>query len=95
MPPREDVVYRDTLKELIDRLRRIEGQARGIQRMLEESRDCEEVLFQLAAMRSAINRVGIKLISNMMERCLREQYVEGRECKEDFDRVIDIFLKFS
>ena len=55
---------------LLTRLRRIEGQIRGIQRMLEEGRGCEDVLTQLTAARSALDQVGLLLMDWHMERCV-------------------------
>ncbi len=55
---------------LITRLRRIEGQVRGIQRMLEESRDCGDVLTQIMAARSGIEQVGLLLMDYHIENCL-------------------------
>jgi DNA-binding FrmR family transcriptional regulator len=55
---------------LLTRLRRIEGQIRGIQRMLEEGRDCEDVLTQLTAARSALEQVGLLLMDRHIERCV-------------------------
>jgi len=52
---------------LIRRLKRIEGQVRGIQKMIDESRDCESVITQLAAVRSAIEGVGTLVIRNCMK----------------------------
>lgn len=53
----------EAIRDLLDRMRRIEGQARGVQRMLEGGSDCDEILVQLAAMRAALNRVGARLLS--------------------------------
>ena len=55
---------------LITRLRRIEGQVRGLQRMLEEGRECEDVLTQLTAARSALDQVGLLLMDWHIERCV-------------------------
>lgn len=52
------------------RLRRIEGQVRGLQRMLAEGRVCEEVLTQLMAVRSSLDQVGVLLMEMHLERCL-------------------------
>ena len=54
---------------VVKRLRRIEGQVRGIQRMVEEERDCESVVVQLAAVRSAIEGVGALVLNNYMKLC--------------------------
>lgn len=58
-------------RDLIARLRRIEGQTRGVQRMLEEERDCSEVIRQLASIRAATRSASLTLI---------EQYVLARVC---------------
>ena len=55
-------------KELmIRRLKRIEGQVRGIQKMIGDGRDCESIIIQLAAVRSAIEGVGTLVIRNCMK----------------------------
>lgn len=62
---------------LVARLRRIEGQVRGLQRMLEEGRDCAEVTQQVAATRAALDRVAMDLIAAGLEQCVRME-VEGK-----------------
>jgi DNA-binding FrmR family transcriptional regulator len=54
---------------LISRLKKIEGQTRGIQKMIEDSRDCESILTQLAAVRSAIESAGALLLNNYLKLC--------------------------
>ena len=80
---------------LVRRLKRIEGQARGLQRMLEEGRGCEEVVMQLAAMREAINKVGMAVIGGYMEQCLRQDITGGGTCRTSIEQAIKIFLKFA
>ena len=55
---------------MLTRLRRIEGQVRGVQRMLEENRECEDVLTQLMAIRSGIEQVGLLMMDVHLERCV-------------------------
>ena len=55
--------------EVVKRLRRIEGQIGGIVKMLEEGRDCADVLTQLAAASRALDRTGFKLLSAGMRQC--------------------------
>ena len=57
---------------ILNRLARIEGQVRGLQRMIEQGKDCEEILAQLAAVKSALDRVGTHLISHHMKDCLED-----------------------
>ena len=58
---------------LLKRLKRIEGQVRGIQRMIEGGRDCEGIITQLAAVRSAIEGVGSLVLNNYMKLCFRKE----------------------
>ncbi len=57
---------------LTTRLKSIEGQARGIQRMLDEGRDCQEILDQLAALRAASHAVSMQALEAFALHCLRE-----------------------
>jgi DNA-binding FrmR family transcriptional regulator len=59
------------------RLRRIEGQVKGVQRMLAEQRECADVVQQIAAARAALDRVALDLISTSLEDCLRQE-LRGR-----------------
>jgi len=54
------------------RLHRIEGQVRGVQRMLDDGRECDELLQQLAAIRSAVHNTAILLARSYTERCLAD-----------------------
>ena len=60
------------LHDLLMRLRRLEGQIRGIQRMVQASRSCDEIVTQLLAVRSAVDRVGLLLLSQEVEHCLEQ-----------------------
>lgn len=57
--------------DMIDRLKRIEGQAKGIQRMVEEGRDCLDVMNQLAAVKAAVNALSGELLEAFALRCLQ------------------------
>ena len=72
-------VGRSLEDDIATRLRRIEGQARGVQKMLEERRDCEDMLTQTMAMRSALDQVGARIMEYHLERCL----LEGFDCDEE------------
>jgi DNA-binding FrmR family transcriptional regulator len=56
-------------KEVVDRLKRIEGQVRGLQRMIGEQRDCTEIVTQVLAARSALEQVGVQLLDQQLYRC--------------------------
>lgn len=56
--------------DLLKRMRRIEGQARGVARMIEEDRDCSEILQQLAAIRSAAHQAAVELVRDYAVECM-------------------------
>ncbi|MFP3976121.1 MAG: metal-sensitive transcriptional regulator [Dehalococcoidia bacterium] len=63
-------VHEKVSKEmLVNRLKRVEGQVRGVEKMIDEGRDCESIVTQLAAVRSAIEGVGALLLNNYMQLC--------------------------
>lgn len=57
-------------KAIINRLSRIEGHIRSIKSMVDEGRDCSEILIQVSAVKSAINKVGMTLLEDHLESCL-------------------------
>lgn len=64
------VLPREVSRALVNRLRRVEGQARGVQRLIEEGRDCDAILTQVAAMRSAVNAIGMAVLAENLARCI-------------------------
>jgi len=64
---------------LLRRLRRIEGQVRGLQEMVEKERYCVDILIQVAACRAALSRVALLLFEGHLRGCLKEAFQEGRE----------------
>ena len=79
---------------IIRRLRRIEGQIKGIQKMVEEGKFCGDILIQIAAARSALNNAGGLILENYMKGCLT-QYISGGLEDEDLDTLVQILLKYS
>ncbi len=62
----------DTVRRARTRLRRVEGQVRGLERMLDAGEDCEQVLRQIAAASKALRRVGVQLAVDGVERCVAD-----------------------
>jgi DNA-binding FrmR family transcriptional regulator len=64
---------------IVRRLRRVEGQVQGLQRMLVDGRDCADIAQQVAAARAALDRVAIDVIAAGMEKCLKmDAHGEGQ-----------------
>ncbi|HZD73587.1 MAG TPA: metal-sensitive transcriptional regulator [Actinomycetota bacterium] len=69
--------YSMNRKDLLDRLRRIEGQVRGIQRMVEEDQYCLDILTQLNSVSAAVRAVGLGLLDDHVRHCVREGIERG------------------
>jgi len=76
------------------RLRRVEGQIKGIQNMVEEDKFCGDILIQISAARSALNNAGGLILENYMKNCLTD-YITGDLSEEDLDKLVEILLKYS
>ncbi|MFC2031299.1 metal-sensitive transcriptional regulator [Chloroflexota bacterium] len=80
--------------EITRRLKRVEGQVRGLQRMVDDQRDCEAILTQLMAARAALDQVGLLMADNFVQDCLQE--ADGTIARERVGRVLElIFSRFS
>jgi len=80
-------------RRIVNRLKRLEGQIRGLQTMIESGKDCEAVLTQIMAAKSALNQVGLHIIGYSMKTCLMEEGEKSRD--ELIDEAIKVFLKYS
>lgn len=76
---------------IVRRLRRIEGQVRGIQRMVEEGRSCNEVLTQLLAVQAALDKVASKLVGEHVAECLER--LQPREATENIGKAIELMSR--
>lgn len=75
-------------RDVITRLRRLEGQIRGLQRMVDEGAECRAIVTQLAAAKGALDRVAFKLVSSAMQECALTE--DG-----DPDELERLFLKLA
>jgi DNA-binding FrmR family transcriptional regulator len=69
--------YTASKDELLKRLRRIEGQVRGIERMVEEDRYCTDVITQISAVQAALDKVALGLLDGHARHCVVEGHGEG------------------
>ena len=79
--------------DVIKRLRRAEGQIRGVIGMLEEGRDCAEVVMQLAAVSRALDRAGFKVIASGLQQCLAVG--EDEDQSANLERMEKLFLSLA
>lgn len=78
-------------KDLINRLNKIEGQVRGIRRMVEEERYCVDILTQVSAVQSALNAFNKILLSRHIKSCVAEDIRDGRD--EAVDELVNTIRK--
>ena len=76
---------------IIKRLRKIEGQTRGIQKMVAEGQECEKVITQLVAARAAIDSVGALVLNNFMGLCFAEKGEKDPEAINSLARSVAIW----
>ncbi|WP_314397796.1 metal-sensitive transcriptional regulator [uncultured Gemella sp.] len=77
----------------ITRLKRSEGQLRGIQKMIEEERDCMDIITQLSAVRSSVDRVMELLITENLMECINNPIKNPDEQKEKMEKAIRYLVK--
>ena len=84
----------DVSENLTKRLARIEGQVRAIRAMIEDGRECRDIITQISAASTGLEQVGFRLLSSGMQRCLQDP---KQGAKEGFilDEVEKLFLKLA
>lgn len=81
----------DAVKTTINRLRRAEGQLAGVIRMLEQGRDCQDVVTQLAAVSRALDKAGFTIVASGLKQCL----VDGEGSEVDVAQLEKLFLSLA
>jgi DNA-binding FrmR family transcriptional regulator len=80
-------------EQILGRLRRVEGQIRGIQKMIEDNRDCEAVVTQLMAARAALDKASLVIITEHLQQCLTQPTTPGDT--SNLERIMAFFLKLT
>lgn len=79
---------------IIKRLRRVEGQIKGIQKMVTEEKFCGDILIQVSAARAALNSVGGLILENYMKDCLKA-YLDGETEEKTLDQLLGTILQYT
>lgn len=82
----------DAMKPVVNRLKRAQGQLNGVLRMLDEGRECEDVVTQLAAVSRALDRAGFAIVATGLKQCLSE---EGGAESLDVKKMEKLFLSLA
>jgi DNA-binding FrmR family transcriptional regulator len=81
----------DAMRPVVNRIKRAQGQLAGVVRMLEESRDCEDVVTQLAAVSKALDRAGFAIVASGLQQCI----AEGGSDSLDVKKMEKLFLSLA
>ena len=84
---------KDPRKGILIRLRRIEGQVRGVQRMIEAEDECSEIMNQIAAIKSAVNQVGLLVFENHARECIARSLQE-EDNEQSFEEIVKMMGRF-
>jgi DNA-binding FrmR family transcriptional regulator len=84
----------DTVEDVVRRLRRAEGQIRGVIAMLENGRECADVVTQLAAVSRALDRAGFKIVASGLEQCITAKST-GKDRAADLEQMEKLFLSLA
>jgi len=82
-----------TKSKYITRLKRSEGQLRGIQKMMEEERDCVDIITQLTAVRSSVDRIIELMITENLTTCINEPLEDPQAQKERLEKAVKYLIK--
>jgi len=82
-------------KDLIVRLRRIEGQVRGLQRMIDEEKYCVDILTQINACRGALKKVALKVLDRHVNGCVKNAISQEEGEEAIISELMDVIDKFS
>ncbi|WP_405110713.1 metal-sensitive transcriptional regulator [Paenibacillus sp. FSL K6-1217] len=80
-------------KAITNRLKRIEGQVRGVLGMLEEGKDCREIVTQLTAIRTAVDRSIGAVVGDNLEKCIHEELAKGNSPDQVIKEAVDLLVK--
>ncbi len=85
----------DERRKILGRLRRIEGQVRGLQRMIEMQAPCVDVLTQVSAVTSAMKKTGSAIIQANMTRCMSESGGAAGKGMDDFQAALTRYIDLA
>lgn len=76
-----------------NRVKRIEGQIRGLLKMMEDKEDCRDVVTQMSAARNALDRTAALIVSTNLEQCIRDEKKDGENTEDVIKEAVDLLVK--
>lgn len=80
-------------RSIQNRMKRLEGQLRGVMRLMEEDKECRDVVTQLSAVQGAIDRTIGLIVSENLEQCVRTSIENGEETNSVVKEAVDLLVK--
>lgn len=80
-------------KKIVNRLKRSDGQLHGVLNMMEEEKDCADIVTQLSAVRSSIDRAISLIVAENLVECVQESIKEGSTGEESIQQAIQLLMK--
>lgn len=80
-------------EDILNRMKKIEGQAKGIQKMIEEDKCCGDIMVQISAIRSAINKVGGLIMDRYIKECLKES-LKDENSNKSIEEIIETIVRY-
>jgi CsoR family transcriptional regulator, copper-sensing transcriptional repressor len=87
--------YAHDKDKLLTRLRRIEGQVRGLQKMIDDEKYCVDVLTQVSSVMAALQKVGVMVLEHHIQGCVRNAIAEGEHEEEAIRELIEVVERFA
>ncbi len=91
------MINEETERKAMVRLKRIEGQVQGVQRMVEEGKYCVDILLQISAIQGALEQVRKILLGRHIESCVAEAMASCREAdrQKKIDELLEVFTRYA
>ncbi|KMK96890.1 metal-sensitive transcriptional regulator [Rossellomorea marisflavi] len=80
-------------KEVTNRMKRLEGQVRGVLKMMDEGKDCKEVVTQLSAVRTAVDRTIGLVVAKNLEACIKDSEEKGMNTEEAIQEAVNLLVR--
>ncbi|QQE77175.1 metal-sensitive transcriptional regulator [Alicyclobacillus sp. SO9] len=87
--------YAEQSTDLQKRLRRVEGQVRGLQKMIDDGRYCVDILVQIAAAKNALHQVGLTILDAHTRGCVADAITNQENEKQKIDELMDVIRQFT
>ncbi|MVO99900.1 MULTISPECIES: metal-sensitive transcriptional regulator [Paenibacillus] len=80
-------------ENIVRRLKRMEGQIRGVLKMMEDEKNCKDVVAQLSAVRSAADKAMAYIVATNLEHCIRQEEQEGKDTGKLVQEAVELLVK--